>query len=133
MTIGEVADLAGVPAATVRYYERRGLIAPAPRTAAGYRRYGPDAAHRLRFIRHAQALGFSLKEIQELLALRVQDPAACPHVEESAREKLRLIRKRVRELERMQRTLERLVRSCRARRPTDECPVLAALEEGAHA
>lgn len=129
MTIGEVAALAEVPPATVRYYERRGLIAAAPRTRAGYRVYGEDTAERLRFIRHAQRLGFSLEEIQELLSLRVHDPRACRHVESVAREKVRVIEQRVLELRRIQRTLENLVRSCEARRPTDECPVLAALIE----
>jgi MerR family mercuric resistance operon transcriptional regulator len=129
MQIGDVAALAGVPAATVRYYERRGLLAAPPRTRAGYRQYGPETARRLRFIKHAQALGFSLDEVQELLDLRVQDPSACHHVETTAREKIRGIKQRIAELQRMQRALEGLVRSCRARRPTDECPVLRALSE----
>ena len=78
MKISEVAALAGVPTATVRYYERRGLIAQAPRTGSGYRTYGSDTATRLRFIKRAQDLGFSLEEIQELLGLRVEDSAAAP-------------------------------------------------------
>lgn len=129
LNIGDVAALAGVPAATVRYYERRGLIAAAFRTRAGYRQYGPDAARHLRFIKHAQAFGFSLEEIQELLALRADDAAACPRVATTAREKIRAITQRIRELERVRHTREGLVRSCDARQPTGECPVLASLAE----
>ena len=127
MTIGEVAALAGVPTATVRYYEQRGLIGTAPRTHAGYRQYGPETARRLRFIKRAQELGFSLDEIQELLALHVAEPASCPQVEATTREKIQGIRQRIRELQRMERTMTGLVRSCQARRATEECPVLAAL------
>jgi Hg(II)-responsive transcriptional regulator len=131
MNIGEIAALAGVPAATVRYYERRGLIATVPRSRSGYRQYGPETARRLRFIKHAQELGFSLEEIQELLALRVSNPASCARVEATTRHKLAGVRHRIRELVRMERVLEDLVRSCEAKRPTDECPVLAVLAEEA--
>jgi DNA-binding transcriptional MerR regulator len=129
MRIGEVATLAGVPPTTVRYYERRGLIGAAPRSPSGYRQYGPDAARRLQFIRHAKALGFSLTEVQELLALRATDPKSCARVAETTRTKLHGIRHRIRELEHMRRTLERLVRSCQAQRASAECPVLTVLTE----
>ena len=134
MTIGEVADLAGVPTATVRYYERRGLIDRAPRTGSGYRQYGPDTAERLRFIKRAQDLGFSLDEIQELLALRVDDPAACPAVEAKARSKIAQVEHMIRDLTRIRDVLEGLAESCRTHAPTAECPILdALLEERAHA
>lgn len=127
LTIGGVAALTGVPAATVRYYERRGLISPASRTSAGYRQYDADAAQRLRFIRHAQALGFSLAEVEELLAPRADDAAACPRVAAASRRKIRIIEQRIGELDRVKRTLEGLVRSCDAHQPSDPCPVLASL------
>lgn len=127
MKISEVAALAGVPTATVRYYERRGLIAQAPRTGAGYRTYGSDTATRLRFIKRAQDLGFSLEEIQELLELRVEDPAACPVVEARTREKIAEVERKIRELSRMRETLEGLVESCRTHAPTAECPILESL------
>ena len=127
MTIGELAAAVEVPAATVRYYEQRGLIAPAPRTPAGYRIYDADAVRRLRFIRHAQALGFSLEDVQELLALRVTDPGSCTRVEATTRQQLNHVRERIRELRRMERTLGALLRSCETRQPTNECPVLAVL------
>lgn len=131
MTIGKLAAAAEVPAATVRYYEQRGLLARAPRTRAGYRVYDADALRRLRFIRHAQSLGFSLEDVRELLALRVTDPASCARVETTTREKLDHVRLRIRELRRMEHTLDALLRSCQTRQRTDECPVLATLTEEA--
>jgi Hg(II)-responsive transcriptional regulator len=132
MKIGTVARLAGVRAATIRYYEGRGLLGLAPRTHSGYRRYHDDTVQRLRFIKHAQELGFSLDEIRELLDLRVEDPAACKRVVATARKKVSLIRQRIQELERMRQTLEGLVRTCQNRQMTNECPVLATLTETAH-
>lgn len=129
MRIGEVAALAGVPAATVRYYERRGLIAQARRTASGYRQYGTDAARRLRFIKHAQALGFSLEEIQPMLALRADDPAACARIEATTREKIRAVRARLAELTRLERTLQDLAGACADNRASERCPVLAVLTD----
>lgn len=129
MNIGEMAALAGVPTATVRYYERRGLIAKAPRTGAGYRKYGPDTAQRLRFIKRAQELGFTLEDIQELLHLRVEDPAACPAVEAKAREKVAQVEGMIRELTRMRDVLEGLAESCRTHSPTAECPILETLSD----
>lgn len=129
MIIGELAAAAGVPAATVRYYEKRGLLAPAPRTRAGYRVYDADGVRRLRFIKHAQALGFSLEDVQELLALRVTDPASCAPVEATTHDRLRQVRERIREFRRMESVLKSLLQSCETRQPTDECPVLAALSD----
>ena len=129
MRISEVAALAGVPTATVRYYERRGLIAEASRTAAGYRQYGADAARRLRFIKHAQELGFSLEEIQQLLELRIEDPESCARVGATTKEKIRAVRQRLAELQRLERTLQDLVRGCEQRRPTQPCPILVVLSD----
>jgi MerR family copper efflux transcriptional regulator len=128
MTIGEVVELAGVPVPTVRYYERRGLIAEAPRTPAGYRQYGPETAERLRFIKRAQELGFTLEEIRELLELRVEDPAAGPVVEAKTREKISQVREKIRDLQRMEEVLDRLTAFCRSRTPTSESPILDARE-----
>src|SRR6266516_3830930 len=122
LTIGQVADAADANIQTIRYYERRGLFPTPRRTPAGYRQYADDAVARLRFIKHAQELGFSLQEIQELLGLRVRHGAACDAVE-------RKTRQRIRDLQRMKRTLERLATACTARRPTDDCPILEVLED----
>jgi len=127
LTIGELAGRAGVPTPTVRYYERRGLIAEAGRTASGYRQYRPEVAERLRFIKRTQELGFSLEEIQEFLALRVEDPASCAVVEARTREKIGRVRRKIRELERIEEVLERLVASCETRTPSAECPLLEAM------
>ncbi|HYT81927.1 MAG TPA: MerR family DNA-binding protein [Gemmatimonadales bacterium] len=129
LTIGQVATAAAVNIQTIRYYERRGLMAALRRTPAGYRQYAEDAVSRLRFIKHAQELGFSLKEIQELLGLRVRQAAACDAVERKARQKIGVVQRKIGDLQRMKRTLERLAAACAARRPTDDCPILEALED----
>ena len=131
MKIGELATWAGVPTATVRYYERRGLIAEAARTASGYRQYGPEAARRLRFIKHAQVLGFSLEEIHQMLALRIDDPAACARVEATTRAKIRAVRQRLAELRHLERTLQVLVGTCERHDASDPCPILAVLADDA--
>lgn len=133
MKIGEVAALAGVPVATVRYYERRGLIADAERTSSGYRQYDANAARRLGFIKHAQELGFSLDEIREMLALQSDDPASCARVQSVTREKIRAVRERLAHLERLERTLADLVGACERHPPTAPCPVLVVLSDDAGA
>ncbi len=129
MKIGQVASGAGVNIQTVRYYERRGLLPRAPRTASGYRQYDPDAVARLRFIKRAQNIGFSLEEIAELLDLRVEHRAACAAVETKAKEKIAMVEKKTSELERMRTVLVELSRACDLREPASECPILEALSE----
>jgi len=129
LSISQVATAADVNVQTIRYYERRGLFPTPRRTPAGYRQYTDDAVTRLRFIKHAQELGFSLHEIEELLALRVRHGAACDAVERKTRGKIDLVPHRLRHLQRMKRTLERLAAACMARRPTDDCPILEVLED----
>ena len=133
LTIGQVANAADLNVQTIRYYERRGLVPTPRRTAAGYRQYTDDAVARLRFIRHAQELGFSLREVQELLALRVRHGTACDVVERKTRQKIDVVQQRIRDLQRMKRTLERLDAACAVRRPTAECPILEVLEDHADA
>lgn len=127
MKIGQLASLAGVPAATIRYYERRGILAEPPRTHSGYRRYDVETADRLRFIKRAQELGFTLEEIEELLALRVEDPASCAAVEAKTREKIRDVARKISELKRLEAALSRLADACTTRTATVECPVLEML------
>src|SRR5216683_2754464 len=128
LTIGQIASAAHVNIQTIRYYERRGLFPTPRRTPAGYRQYAEDAVARLRFIKHAQELGFSLEEIQELLGLRVRHGAACDAVERKTKQKIDVVQQRIRDLQRMKHTLERLAAACSARRPTDDCPILEVLE-----
>src|SRR5690348_13052914 len=129
LTIGQVATAADVNIQTIRYYERRGLFPTPRRTPAGYRQYADGAVARLRFIKHAQELGFSLQEIQELLGLRVRHGAACDAVERKTRHKIEVVMQRIRDLQRMKQTLERLAAACMARRPTADCPILDVLED----
>lgn len=131
MRIGELAQRAGVSVQTIRYYETRGLMPEPSRTRSGYREYGESDARRLRFIRRAQELGFTLGEIGELLALRV-DPETTPEdVRRRAREKIEDTEAKIRELERIRSALEHLVHECDAEETTADCPFLDAL--GAHA
>ncbi|MGH7672575.1 MAG: MerR family transcriptional regulator [Gemmatimonadales bacterium] len=129
LTIGQVAEAAEVNIQTIRYYERRGLFPKPRRTPSGYRQYAEDAVSRIRFIKHAQELGFSLQEIQDFLGLRVQHGAACDAVEQKTRHKIEVVEQKIRDLQRMRRTLEQLAEACTARRPTDECPILEALAD----
>ncbi|HEX8726488.1 MAG TPA: heavy metal-responsive transcriptional regulator [Gemmatimonadaceae bacterium] len=131
LTIGQLADAGAVNTQTVRYYERIGLLRAADRTAAGYRQYAPADLRRLRFIRRAQQLGFSLAEIRELLALRVHDPRSCTTVARRVEAKIRGVEQRMREMRSMLRTLKRLRASCATGTPTVECPILEALDEDA--
>jgi Hg(II)-responsive transcriptional regulator len=131
-TIGRVAAEAGVNIQTIRYYERRGLLVAPGRTASGYRQYAEDAVSRLRFIKHAQELGFSLKEVRELLDLRVRRGTACDAVERSVRQKIELVQRKIRSLRRVKQTLARLAAACVARRATAACPILEALEDHAN-
>lgn len=129
LTIGGVARAAAVNVQTVRYYERRGLVVSPHRTPAGYRQYPSDVIARLRFIKHAQALGFSLNEIRELLALRVKPGVACETVAQRTRQKIALVTERIRQLKRIKVTLDHLAAACAGRRPTGDCPVLRAMED----
>lgn len=129
MTIGKVAKLAAVGVETVRFYEREGLIGKPPRRESGYREFPADTVARLRFIRRAKELGFSLKEIRELLALRVAPGATCPQVRKRAATKIADIEEKVRSLQRMKRALEKLAGACNGEGAVSACPILGALDE----
>ena len=136
LTIGQVAKRAGVGVETIRFYEREGLIAePERRPSSGYRQYPPQAVRRVLFIRHAKDLGFTLKEIQELLQLRVDPNSTCGDVRKRTRDKVADIEERIASLEQMKVALNRLAKKCRGRGPTTECPILDELdrEEDDHA
>lgn len=123
-TIGWLAKAAGVRVDTIRYYERRRLIPPAPRRHSGYREYTDDDLARVRFIRRAKELGFSLVEIGELLNLRVDRRKTCADVKREAERKMAEIDQRLVELARMRDALKRLASACRGDGPTSECPIL---------
>ncbi len=130
LTIGRLAKMAGVTVQTVRYYERRNLLQPTDRKASGYRIYGDDALRRLRFIKNAQALGFTLREVNDLLNLRVSSVAQCVAVQVKAQAKLRQVEAKARDLLALSRALKSLIRACRAGQPTAHCPILVSLEDG---
>ena len=128
-TIGQLARLSGAGVETIRYYERAGLIAEPPRRPSGYRQYPQDSLGRLRFIRHAKDLGFSLKDIKELLELRVAPGTTCADIRERAEEKISEVRAKRETLRRIERALTKLTAACRGRGPTSDCPILDALEK----
>jgi MerR family mercuric resistance operon transcriptional regulator len=128
LTISRLAQLGGVNLETVRYYERRGLLPKPPRTEAGYRQFSPEAAQRLRFIKRAQELGFSLEEVRELLALRVE-PGNCADVRARAHAKIADIEEKMKTLAAMKSTLRGLVNQCEQSASTSECVILASLED----
>ena len=129
LTIGQLAKMASVNAQTVRYYERRNLLQPTDRKASGYRVYSDDALRRLRFIKNAQALGFTLREVTDLLNLRVSSVARCGTIQVKAQAKLRQVEAKTRDLLALSRALKSLIRTCRAGQPTDRCPILKRLDK----
>lgn len=130
-TIGRLAQRLGVSADTLRYYEKQGLVAPASKSAAGYRLYTEDAARRLRFIQHAQQCGFTLAEIRELLELKRTDAACCQDVLGMAIEKKLRIAHKLRAMQAMSLALDELIERCPGgQAPTEDCAILAALERG---
>lgn len=128
LTIGHLAKQAGVNLETVRFYERRGLLPRPPRSAAGYRLFPAEAARRLKFIRRAQQLGFSLAEIRELLSLRMSRATTSAAIRARAEAKMADIEAKIRTLESMKKTLRRLTRVCNGCAPVAECPILESLD-----
>lgn len=128
MTIGQLAKQAEVKVETLRYYERCGLLPPPPRSPAGYRLYPAETVGWVRFIKRAQKLSFSLREIGELLSLRVSSGVTCAHIKAKAEEKVREIEARIADLVAMKRALEELIQACSGGGSTEECPILSALE-----
>lgn len=128
MTIGALARSADVSVQTVRYYERRGLLGAPRRRASGYREYDRTSLDRLRFIRRAQQLGFTLREIGDLLALRLDPDTTAADVKARAAEKIDDIDRKLHDLARIRDALVHLAGRCRGGRgPTGDCPLLDAL------
>jgi MerR family copper efflux transcriptional regulator len=127
LTIGGLAKQGGVNLETVRYYERRGLLPEPPRSSSGYRLYPADAVRRIRFIKRAQELGFSLKEIGELLALRVDPGGTQADVRRRASAKIADIEEKIRTLRSMKKALEGLTAACCGDGSAGECPILESM------
>ena len=127
LTTGQLAKRAGVNLQTVHYYERRGILPEPPRRDSGYRQYPESAVARIQFIKRAQELGFNLKEIQELLDLRVNPETPCAVVKRRADLKVIEVEEMLRSLKRIKKALNKLAASCSGRGPIGECPILEAL------
>jgi MerR family transcriptional regulator, copper efflux regulator len=127
LTIGEVAKRARVHVETLRYYERRGLLVKPLRSESNYRLYSEDTVRRVRFIKAAQALGFSLKEIQELLALQAAPQASCADIRTYTETKISDIDAKIDLLIAMKHALSKLAEECSTDGPLTDCPILMAL------
>jgi len=127
LTIGQLAKKAQVNVETVRYYERRGLMPEPPRRDSGYRQYSEPDVTRIKFIKRAQTLGFTLKEISELLSLRVDPHTTCGDVKRRAEVKIADMEEKIKILQRMKKALTKLASTCRGRGPMSECPILEML------
>lgn len=127
MKIGDVAAKAGIGIDAIRFYERKGLIQAPARRPSGYRDYSTDVVMHLRFIRHAKNLGFSLKEIRELLSLERDERATAADVRVAAERKLADIQDKIRALQRMRRALGKVIDDCPGRGPTSGCTILRSL------
>ena len=125
LSIGSLAKAADVNVETIRYYQRRGLVDEPSKPLGGHRRYAAAAAARVRFIKRAQQLGFTLEEIKELLLL--EDGQSCREARMLAERKLGLIEKRVADLNRMRRLLKGLIAECGEGKRPRSCPIIATL------
>ena len=129
LTIGNAARKAGVGVETVRFYERRGLIQqPVKPSGGGYRLYSMEIIQRICFIRQAQELGFSLKEIDELLSLRADPGSDCSEVQKLASEKLEEVERKISQLRKIGIALEEVIASCPSRGGLDGCSIIGAME-----
>jgi Hg(II)-responsive transcriptional regulator len=129
LTIGQVGRRAGVGVETVRFYEREGLLERPARGASGYRQYGEGAVARLRFIRRAKELGFTLKEVADLLALRQGPDVTCADVKQKALAKIADVEAKIRDLARIRQALLAVTAPCTGGGPTSACPILGALDQ----
>ena len=128
LTIGRLAKEAGLGIETVRFYERQGLIEPPPRTDSNYRIYPEEEITRLKFIKRAKNLGFTLNEIKDLLALRRDPHATKADVKNRTRVKIEDVTRKIHDLTRIKEALEHVYNACNGHGPLDECPILKALD-----
>ena len=125
MTIGRLAEETGVHFETIRYYQRLGLVPTPPRPRGSVRRYASDAVERLRFVKRAQGLGFSLDEVKLLLELATGEH--CAETRRLAQRKLRIVEDKIGELRRIEVALQKLVRACGAGSRGHGCPIIENL------
>ena len=128
LKIGEVAERGGVNLQTIRYYEREKLLPEPPRLASGYRMYPEQTVRRVRFIKRAQEIGFTLSEIRELLAIRIDGDRESSEVRALAQAKIRDIEEKIQTLQRMKEALWRITERCTGCGPASECPILESID-----
>ncbi len=126
-TIGQVASQIGISRDAIRIYEKKGLLEKPLRSANGYRRYPETVLTRLRFIQKAKEAGFRLREIKELLAIRITSSFTCNEINKITQRKLEEIKGKIRQLKIIQKTLETLLKTCQTT-PEEECSILHAFE-----
>jgi MerR family copper efflux transcriptional regulator len=129
LTIGQLAKHTEVTVETIRFYEKQGLISEPKRTDSGYRQYPESAIKRIRFIQRAKEVGFTLKDIKELLSMRTQPGVTCSDIKSRAVAKIAEIEKKMDDLRRMKNALQRLAGRCSGEGFLSDCPILDALEE----
>lgn len=128
LTIGQLAQKSKIPVETIRYYERRGLIPKPERRESGYRIFSPDVIHRIQFIKHAQTLGFTLKEIMELLLLGTHANLSRTGVKKKVQSKIANVEEKIAALQNIKKALVHLSETCSGEGPTSQCPILEQLE-----
>lgn len=128
LKIGQLAHAADVHIETLRFYERKGLVRADKRTEKGYRLYVLEDVSRVRFIKQAQRLGFSLREVTELLELKLDRESKCADVEKRAEAKIEEIDHKIESLQKIRSVLKSLTQACRGSVPSSECPILMAFE-----
>ncbi len=128
-SIGQVAKQSGVSVETVRYYEKEGLLEVPERKESGYRQFKGDAIARLSFIQQAKKLGFSLKEIGELLSITSDANTVCNEVKQLSQDKLVDIENKIKMLQQMRKSLKKLIDVCPGQAPINDCPILDALQK----
>ena len=129
LSIGDIAKRTGVTVETLRFYEKQGLIPTPARSASGYRQYPQTTVKRVQLVQRAKAVGFTLSDIRELLALRTQPGVTCVDIRRRAESKIAEIEAKLDELERMRQALRRLAAQCSNDGTVSECPILDALED----
>ncbi|NOZ54121.1 MAG: heavy metal-responsive transcriptional regulator [Gammaproteobacteria bacterium] len=127
--IGDVAKRSGIGVGTVRFYEREGLISLPDRSPSGYRRYPESVVKQIRFIQHAKTLGFSLREINELINLKNHPGSTCKNVKLAAIAKIKDIQRKIDALEKMKMALTPLIKQCQPNKPISDCPILNVVDE----
>ncbi len=130
-TIGEAAKASALRVETIRYYEKEGLLKTPRRTAAGYRLYTEESIKRLIFICTAKELGFSLKDIKQLLSLRANPKSKCKDVKRKAEEKIQEVELKIQTLRDIKKALKNLSSACSGKGPATDCPILEAIEKQA--